>query len=196
MKANHYLRKRTGGGKFIFVAAVIFLVRAFSADAGFAQESGKTAPPANQNADASRPAVTQVDAIALQNLLKREGEAAKPLLVNFWATWCIPCREEFPDLVKIDGEFRGKIDFITVSLDDLAEINRDVPKFLSEMKAEMHAYLLKTGDEDAAIVAVAKNWSGGLPFTILFDGKGNASYSRMGKVKPEVLRAEIEKLIK
>jgi thiol-disulfide isomerase/thioredoxin len=53
----------------------------------------------------------------------------KPLLVNFWATWCDPCREEFPDLVKLDAEYKGKIDFITISLDELSEIDRDVPSF-------------------------------------------------------------------
>ena len=62
-------------------------------------------------------------------MLKRDN--ARPLLVNFWATWCDPCREEFPDLVKIDADFRRKgLDFITVSLDDLSEIKTEVPKFL------------------------------------------------------------------
>ena len=56
--------------------------------------------------------------------------------------------------------YRGKIDFITISLDDLADIDKDVPKFLSEMKAEMPAYLLKTTDEDAAMKAVTSEWAG------------------------------------
>ncbi|MEJ7701278.1 MAG: TlpA disulfide reductase family protein [Pyrinomonadaceae bacterium] len=133
--------------------------------------------------------------LALKNLLKREGETAKPLLINFWATWCDPCREEFPDLVKIDADYKGKIDFITVSLDDLAEINRDVPKFLAEMKAEMPAYLLKTASEEIAIASVSKQWQGGLPYTILFNEKGETLYSRQGKVKLEILLPEIEKAL-
>src|SRR3982750_5049173 len=97
---------------------------------------GRTAP--------SAPVVKQVGIEAFKRLLPlNSSKLSKPLLVNFWATWCDPCRDEFPDLVKIDAENKGKIDFITVSLDDLAEINRDVPKFLVEMKAEMPAYLLK-----------------------------------------------------
>jgi thiol-disulfide isomerase/thioredoxin len=134
--------------------------------------------------------VTQIDAIALKRLLKPNG---KPLLVNFWATWCDPCREEFPELVKIDNDFKGKIDFITVSLDDLADINSAVPKFLSEMKAEMPAYLLSTPDEEAAITSVSTDWSGGLPFTILIDEKGATSYFRQGKIKPDLLRTELTK---
>src|SRR4051812_22516591 len=56
-------------------------------------------------------AVTQIDDARLKTLLRANN---KPLLVNFWATWCDPCREEFPDLVKIDADYKGKIDFITV----------------------------------------------------------------------------------
>ncbi len=139
--------------------------------------------------------VTQIDAAAFKNLLKREGASAKPLLVNFWATWCDPCREEFPELVEINADYKDKIDFIVVSLDDLAEINRDVPKFLVEMKAEMPAYLLKTQDEEATVSSISKDWKGGLPFTILLNEKGEIVYNRQGKVKPEILRSEIDKIL-
>lgn len=136
--------------------------------------------------------VIQIDATDLRKLLKPNG---KPLLVNFWATWCDPCREEFPDLVRFDHEYRGQIDFITVSLDELSEIKRDVPKFLVEMKAEMPAYLLKTADESAAIAMIASDWRGGLPFTLLFDPSGKMTYFRQGKVFPAVLRTELEKVL-
>ncbi|MBX7055587.1 MAG: TlpA family protein disulfide reductase [Pyrinomonadaceae bacterium] len=119
----------------------------------------------------------------------------KPLLINFWATWCDPCREEFPDLVKIDSEYRGKIDFITVSLDDLADIDTFVPKFLSEVKATMPAYLLKTDDETAAIKMVSSDWAGNLPMTVLFDANGKPAYQRNGKVRYPILVAEIEKVL-
>lgn len=135
--------------------------------------------------------VTQLDAAGLKSLLKPNG---KPLLVNFWATWCEPCREEFPDLVKIDHDFRGKIDFFTVSLDDSAEIATSVPRFLESMRAEMPAYLLKVPDEGEVISAVAKDWQGGLPFTILYNEKGEIAYFKQGKIKIETLKAEIEKL--
>ena len=59
------------------------------------------------------PKITQVDAATLKNLLKTNG---KPLLVNFWATWCDPCREEFPDLVKIDADYGEKIDLLPFRL--------------------------------------------------------------------------------
>lgn len=134
----------------------------------------------------------QIDDIAIKNVIKPNG---KPILINFWATWCEPCREEFPDLVKIHNDYKDKIDVVIITLDDLAEIDRDVPKFLTEMKATMPSYLLKTTNEDAAIASVSKEWQGGLPFTILFDEKGATAYFKQGKFKTETLRGAIDKLV-
>lgn len=135
------------------------------------------------------PVVTQIDQTGLKNLVKPNG---KPLLINFWATWCAPCREEFPDLVKIGTDYKGKIDLITVSLDELSEINGEVPKFLAQMKSDSPAYLLKTLDEGEAIALVSKDWRGGLPFTILFNAQGKTIYSKQGKFETDVLVAAID----
>lgn len=156
--------------------------------------AGQTKPVAAAAAavDAKAVTVTQID---LEGLKKAITPKSKPLLVNFWATWCGPCREEFPDLVKLDADYRGKIDFITISLDEVEELDRGVPKFLLEMKAEMPAFLLKTADDDAAIAIVSKNFGGALPFTILYDGSGKEAYFRQGKIKIESVRLEIDKLL-
>jgi len=103
-------------------------------------------------------------------------------------------REEYPDLVKIDNEYRGKIDFVTVSLDDLVDKDTAVPQFLTEMKAEMPSYLLVTdGKDEAAMAVVSRSWTGALPFTILFDQKGVVLYSRQGKVKLDALKSALVK---
>lgn len=156
-----------------------------------AQGTGASRPPRAGGASKA-PTIKQLDNNGLRKALT---PSSKPLLVNFWATWCDPCREEFPDLVKLDAEYKGKIDFITISLDELSEINRDVPKFLADMKAEMPAFLLKAQDDDAAIAFVSKEWSGALPLTILYDTAGKQIYYRQGKVKLEKVRAEIDKLL-
>jgi thiol-disulfide isomerase/thioredoxin len=152
--------------------------------------SGQTSK-AQKAGSAKLPVVKQIDAAGLLQVIKPSG---RPLLVNFWATWCDPCREEFPDLVKFDTEYRGRVDVITISLDDLAEIKRDVPTFLSQMKAEMPAYLLKTPDEDAAISSLSLPWTGALPFTVLYNEKGEMSYVRPGKIKPDLLKIELDKV--
>lgn len=136
--------------------------------------------------------VTQIDIPGLKRLVRPQG---RPLLINFWATWCVPCREEYPDLVKIDEEYRGKIDFRTVSLDEVTDKDTLVPQFLADMKAAMPAYLLVSDNDEAAMAAVSKDWTGGLPFTILFDEKGAVAYSRQGKVKIELLKAALSKTV-
>ena len=137
------------------------------------------------------PKVTQIDETGLKDLLKPKG---KPVLINFWATWCGPCREEFPDLVEIGKDHKDKIDLITVTLDEPSEINTTVPQFLSQMGSESPAFLLNTRDQDAAINLVSKDWTGALPFTILINAQGETVYTRQGKFNPATLIAEIGKL--
>lgn len=165
----------------IFVS-IVFVNSCSQSKQKSAAQNGSRASGAQQ--------IAQIDDAKLHQLLKPNG---KPLLVNFWATWCGPCREEFPDLVEIDDEYRGKIDFITVTLDSVEEKDTGVPQFLTEMNAEMPTYLLKSADENALIPAVSKDWTGALPFTILYDKNGEAVFTRQGKVNPGKLRGEIEK---
>ena len=176
---------------FTLVISVFCLSLVFLFSCQTQRQKSKENPPAAQTKTVSDlPKVTQIDESGLKDLLKPNG---KPLLINFWATWCEPCREEFPDLVKIGTDYKGKIDLITVSLDELSEINGEVPKFLQQMKSESPGYLLTTPDEGAAIALVSKDWQGGLPFTILFNAQGETIYSKQGTFQADVLVAEIEK---
>jgi len=135
-----------------------------------------------------------INAEEMQGLLKRDG--SHPLLVNYWATWCDPCRDEFPDLVKIDKQYRAKgLDFIAITLDDLADINTAVPKFLREMKATMPVYLLNVADPEPAINSVDREWGGALPATFLYNNKGEVVYKHFGRIKADELREAIEKVI-
>ena len=139
--------------------------------------------------------VAPIDTEALKTLITEQRE--RPLLVNFWATWCDPCRDEFPDLVKIDSEYRPHgMDFVTISLDDFSDIKTSVPKFLVSMKASMPAYLLNVSDPEPAIDFVDKGWAGSLPATFLYNAKGEVVYKHFGRVNPNELRAAIDKLVK
>jgi thiol-disulfide isomerase/thioredoxin len=179
----HWTKASVTGWLFVLVLSV----------AAFAQRPASPASGTGAVQGASSPIVVKlVDEIAFKKLIVPNG---KPLLINFWATWCDPCREEFPDLVKLDNEYKGKIDFITVSLDDSEDIAVAVPKFLASMKAEMPAYLLKTADESAVIASVSNDWQGGMPFTILLNAKGETAHFRQGKINPATVRSEINKLL-
>jgi len=144
------------------------------------------------------PVVQEVDAEGVKKFLQRgEGTNARPLLLNVWATWCDPCREEFPDLVKIDADYRARgLDFIALSVDDVAEIKTTVPEFLSQMRAQMSAYLLNTPEPMAAINMVDPTWGGEVPATFLFDRAGKLVFKHTGRIKPAELRAVIEKELK
>lgn len=128
-------------------------------------------------------------------LLQRGSKAARPLLVNFWATWCEPCRDEFPDLVKIDRDYKARgLDFVTVSLDDVSDIKTAVPQFLQTAQAQMPTYLLNVPDPEPAIKWVDEAWNGSLPATFLFDAQGKIIFKHTGRIKPAELRNALEKV--
>ena len=157
------------------------------------------APAQKQKGRAAKPrdpiVVSAIDTNELKGLLTQQRE--RPLLVNFWATFCDPCRDEFPDLVKIDKDYGPHaLEFVTVSLDDMSDIKTEVPKFLDSMKARMPAYLLNANDPEPAINLVDPRWQGDLPATFLYNEKGEVVYKRIGRVNPVELREAIEKVVK
>ncbi len=162
-----------------------------------AQKASKTTTKKTVSSSKTKPPVVQkLDMEGLKRLLQRDASNPRPLLVNFWATWCDPCREEFPDLVKIDSEYRAKgLDFVIISLDDLVDIKTSVPQFLKEMKATMPSYLLHVEDQSEAIAAVSETWGGGLPATFLFDPQGQITFSKTGIIKLSELKDAINKVL-
>jgi len=150
--------------------------------------------PRTTAAAKSRVNARAVNGPEMQALLKRDG--TRPLLVNYWATWCDPCRDEFPDLVKIDQDYRPQgLDFIAISLDDIADLKTTVPKFLNQMKATMPVYLLNVADPEPIITAVDRQWGGAMPATFLYNNQGEVVYKHFGRIKTPELRAAIEKLV-
>ena len=140
--------------------------------------------------------VHEINLDGLKKLIQRDPKDTRPLLINFWATWCDPCREEFPDLVRVDSDYRSKgLNFVAVSLDDISDIKTAVPKFLNEMKATMPVVLLNVNDPEPAIKAVDEKWDGELPATFLYDKEGKVIFRHFGKIKPDELRAALDKAI-
>jgi thiol-disulfide isomerase/thioredoxin len=175
------------------VAAVVLL-----GGFGGPQKQGPPKPAPGNAKPAAPPKVTELDEAALKSLLGVGAGRARPLLVNFWATWCVPCREEFPDLLKIRGQYAGdKLDFVLVSLDDPSDIGKAVPEFLSEQRATaLPAYLLHADDSNNAINLVDPDWSGELPATFLYDRSGSLVFKHKGRIKPDELRAALAAALK
>lgn len=145
------------------------------------------------------PVISQTTAITDLKPLLPSAENKKPLLINFWATWCGPCRVEFPELVKIDAEYRARgLDFAIVSLDNLGAMDFRVADFLKSYKSTMPSYLLDLptrAQTTRAIRRIAPRADGGMPLTLLFDAKGKLVYRKSGIVDPKILRAKIDKVL-
>lgn len=160
-------------------------------------EQKQTTPETAAQTPSGKPRVTEVKEDGLKSLLKAGEPRQRPLLVNFWATWCGPCREEFPDLVKLRAHYAAEqLDFALVSLDDVSDIETAVPDFLSESgAAALPAYLLHAEDDGAAINSVDPRWSGELPATFLYDRSGQIVFNHKGRIKPAELEAAIDKTL-
>ena len=143
------------------------------------------------------PVVQELDTEGLRTLLSPGRRRERPLLINFWATWCEPCREEFPDIIRVSRHYNpSKLEFITVSLDDVAEIKTGVPKFLKQMGAQMAPYLLNVTEPEEAIKIISDTWSGELPATFLVDREGRVVFEHKGRITFADLSAALKTLIK
>src|SRR5262249_8737615 len=157
---------------------------------------GFAAPGQTNGGAANSSDIREINLDGLKQLIQRDPKDTRPLLINFWATWCDPCREEFPDLVKVDADYRKKgLNFVAVSLDDISDIKTVVPKFLNEMKATMPVVLLNVNDPEPAIKAVDATWDGQLPATFLYDKDGKVVFRHFGRIEPAELRAAIDKAV-
>ena len=146
------------------------------------------------------PVVTETETIAdLKPLLAAAKENKKPLLINFWATWCGPCRVEFPEFVKIDAEYRAKgLEFAIVSLDNPGANEMIVSGFLRSYGSTMPSYLIDLptrAEIERAVRRIAPQSRGGLPLTLLFNSKGRLVYQKDGVIDAQILRTKIDKVL-
>jgi len=94
---------------------------------------------------------------------------ARATVINVWASWCVPCREEFPDLLRLERDYRQRgLRLLLVSTDfDSA----DARKFLTQQGVEFASFF-KTGDDMSFINGLDTHWSGALPATFVYDSTG------------------------
>ena len=140
---------------------------------------------------------TAAEWIDLAGLQQRiAAERGRVVVVNFWATWCEPCREEFPALIELDRRTRARgLTFLSVSLDDPAERDRQVKKFLAEQKPSFAVFVKTAGDPDEFINSVDPSWSGVLPATFIYDRDGRRRHSIFAPQTLAQLEALVEPLL-
>ncbi len=119
----------------------------------------------------------------------------KVVLVDFWATWCDPCREELPKLVALAKRFeRDRFELVTVSADE-PEQEADAAALLERDRVTQPYYIKRSGDDQTFIDSVDKQWSGALPALFLYDRSGGRIASFIGEADPGEIEAALRKIV-
>jgi len=116
----------------------------------------------------------------------------KPLIVNFWARWCAPCRAEIPELIKARAAHKGQgLEVIGIGIEDKAEPARDFATAY-----DMDYPILIAKDQGIPLMQALGNSKGGLPYTLVIDPSGKILSSKLGTLKKADLDAAAEALFK
>src|SRR5262249_41928582 len=109
-------------------------------------------------------------------------QRGKVVVLNFWATWCVPCREEYPDLVRLEKAYRGRgVSVLGVSI-DLPKEMPQVAEFLATGHPDVANYIQTVGGDDQDFIeSVDKQWGGELPFTVVYGRDGRKAQVLSGK---------------
>ncbi len=114
--------------------------------------------------------VEDIDKVKLEKLIKnRKG---KVLFLNIWASWCPPCKKEFPDLVKLADKYKNSnVEIVGLSVDDRSDLHSDVIPFLQKNNVNFKIYIqnFKSIDE---LISFFPKWEGAIPLTVIFDKNG------------------------
>jgi thiol-disulfide isomerase/thioredoxin len=133
-----------------------------------------------------------VGAREVRGLTREPGASAT--LLNVWATWCVPCREEFPDLLRVGREYRARglrLALVSADFDSAA-----ARAFLQGRGVSGRTYF-KVGGDQGFIDALDRRWSGSLPATFVYDRagrlvsfwEGKAGYARFEQAVHRALTA-------
>ena len=142
--------------------------------------------------------IPAVQKINYEKILERvQQNHGKVTLVNAWATWCVPCKEEMPNIVKLQKNYSGKgLDVILVSLDDIDQKDSTVTTALKQAGVDFQTFVNSDSTDEAFINGMNPNWSGALPTTFLYDKESKLVETLVGERKYEQFEDAVAALMK
>jgi thiol-disulfide isomerase/thioredoxin len=109
-------------------------------------------------------------------------------LINLWATWCVPCVQEFPELVTLNRMYRDRgFELVSISTDDSAARPKAL-RFLEKQQSSSPNYVFTGDDKYKLIEAIDPKWQGALPYSLLVEPGGKIVYAHEGAIDPEQLK--------
>lgn len=136
----------------------------------------------------------EVQPLTPADLGKLLADSPQPVVVNVWATWCVPCVEEFPELLAWRKANIHRARLVLVSADFSSRVAL-VVRFLQERGVNFTTYL-KEGPDELLIATLSPQWSGALPATFVFAPGGRLVAFREGKVTTDELDRMLAKALK
>src|SRR5712664_2773365 len=134
-----------------------------------------------------------IDAQGYQKLVDQF--RGKPLLVTFWATWCEPCRHEYPMLNELAKQYAPQgLRVVGVNLDDDGDLIL-MRRFLACYKPIFPNYRKKAGAEEAFRQAALAGWKGALPASVFYARDGRQAGHVLGEGSRETYEAAIRSLL-
>jgi thiol-disulfide isomerase/thioredoxin len=122
-----------------------------------------------------------------------DGLRGKPLLVNFWARWCPPCKKEFPDLVAAQAKHKARgLVVLGIAIEDAAGADK-VKEFAQAYGLDYS--ILLAGDQGLALMRALGNETAGLPFSLAINRAGQVVASKLGVMSKPEMEAAIEKAL-
>jgi len=116
-------------------------------------------------------------------------------MINFWATWCVPCVEEMPDILKFASEMKTrKFKLVLVSLDNPDHMESRVKPFIKRFDITQKVILLDDPDANSWIEKVHPDWMGSIPGTLFYSADFRQFHS--SKIDYTTLRRIVEPRLK
>ena len=92
--------------------------------------------------------------------------------MNFFASYCKPCRKELPSLVEMKNEAREEVELVFISIDEENSLQTQLPEFLKEMEMTFPSYYWKGENLKPSIKKYYEDWDETIPLTLVFNKKG------------------------